>query len=179
MGAQATRDKLLRAASEVACEVGWAGATSRGIAERAGVNLALINYHFRSKDELLLVALDHSIAGLTAPPATSISELRQVLIGLADAMPSLDLGLLFQATLQAPHDARVAAAVLRYLTEFREYIAAALVGVDGSEVLAQAIAALLDGLLLHLAIDPETSVEAVLASVLDLLVGAEKRTRRL
>jgi AcrR family transcriptional regulator len=47
-----TRDKILGAAGEVFAEQGFEGATIRAITERAGVNVAAVNYHFRDKAEL-------------------------------------------------------------------------------------------------------------------------------
>src|SRR3981081_2580660 len=52
IGEENTRDKILNAAGEVFAERGFEGATVRAITERAGVNIAAINYHFRDKSEL-------------------------------------------------------------------------------------------------------------------------------
>ncbi len=49
---ESTREKILNAAGEVFGEQGFEGATIRGITERAGVNVAAVNYHFRDKAEL-------------------------------------------------------------------------------------------------------------------------------
>src|SRR5215472_10712684 len=49
---ESTRDKILSAAGEVFAQEGFEGATIRAITERAGVNLAAVNYHFRDKAEL-------------------------------------------------------------------------------------------------------------------------------
>jgi len=47
-----TREKILNAAGEVFAEQGFEGATIRAITERAGVNVAAVNYYFRDKAEL-------------------------------------------------------------------------------------------------------------------------------
>lgn len=52
-----TRQKLLDAAAEVFAEFGYHQATVREITQRAGVSLALVNYHFRDKAELYAALL--------------------------------------------------------------------------------------------------------------------------
>lgn len=54
----ATRRALLDAATDALREVGYAGASAREIARRAGCNQALVFYHFDSVNGLLLAALD-------------------------------------------------------------------------------------------------------------------------
>lgn len=49
---QTTEEKILEAASEVFTKKGFAGTRTRDIAEKAGINLALLNYYFRSKEKL-------------------------------------------------------------------------------------------------------------------------------
>ena len=49
---ESTREKILNAAGEVFAEEGFEGGTIRAITERAGVNVAAVNYHFRDKAEL-------------------------------------------------------------------------------------------------------------------------------
>jgi AcrR family transcriptional regulator len=53
-----TRRQLVRAAVESLQTEGYAGASARSIAERAGVNQGLVFYHFGSVANLLLAALD-------------------------------------------------------------------------------------------------------------------------
>ena len=55
---EATRRQLIDAAIETLKDHGYAGASARVIAERAGVNQGLIFYHFDSVTGLLLAALD-------------------------------------------------------------------------------------------------------------------------
>ncbi len=49
---ETTRDKILAAAAEVFADEGFEGATIRQITDRAKVNVAAVNYHFRDKAEL-------------------------------------------------------------------------------------------------------------------------------
>jgi AcrR family transcriptional regulator len=53
-----TRRHLVTAAVEALTSEGYAGASARSIAERAGLNQGLIFYHFGSVANLLLAALD-------------------------------------------------------------------------------------------------------------------------
>jgi AcrR family transcriptional regulator len=73
-----TRQQLIEAAIETLKEHGYAGASARVIADRAGVNQGLIFYHFDSVTGLLLAALDavsatrqarygEAVAGVTSP----------------------------------------------------------------------------------------------------------------
>ncbi len=57
-GAQETREALVRGAVAALIEVGFAGASAREIARRAGCNQSLVFYHFGSVANLLLAALD-------------------------------------------------------------------------------------------------------------------------
>ncbi len=47
-----TEKKILISASKVFTEKGFSGTRTRDIAEEAGINLALLNYYFRSKEKL-------------------------------------------------------------------------------------------------------------------------------
>lgn len=47
-----TKQDLIMAAGELFAEHGFAGTSIRAIAEKAGANIAAINYHFGSKDHL-------------------------------------------------------------------------------------------------------------------------------
>ncbi len=53
-----TRAKILAAAFRRLATEGYAALSVREIARDAGVNHALINYHFRSKDQLVIDVLD-------------------------------------------------------------------------------------------------------------------------
>ena len=53
-----TRLQILAAARDALAEHGAAATTTRAIAERAGVQLSLVHYHFGSKQQLLAAVLD-------------------------------------------------------------------------------------------------------------------------
>lgn len=59
-----TREKILGAADALFGELGFDGTTTRDIAERSGVNKALIHYHFGTKDDLLEALLEGYYAEL-------------------------------------------------------------------------------------------------------------------
>ena len=58
MRPEETRAKILDATDHLFGALGFDATTTRDIAERSGVNKALIHYHFGSKDELLSALLD-------------------------------------------------------------------------------------------------------------------------
>jgi AcrR family transcriptional regulator len=55
-----TKSRILDAAYRRLASEGYAALSMREIARDAGVNHALINYHFRSKDQLVIAVLDES-----------------------------------------------------------------------------------------------------------------------
>jgi AcrR family transcriptional regulator len=62
----ATRMQILEAAREILRDRGFAGATTRAVAERAGVQLSLVHYHFGGKRRLLAAVLEHENEQLLA-----------------------------------------------------------------------------------------------------------------
>lgn len=76
--ADPARDRILAAAVDLFAERGFDGATTRAIAERAGVTQPLLNYHFSSKDELWRAAVDSVFAELNATQAGRRDGLRGV-----------------------------------------------------------------------------------------------------
>jgi len=48
-----TKDRILGAAEELFAQHGFAGTSLREVTSRADVNIAAVNYHFGSKDNLI------------------------------------------------------------------------------------------------------------------------------
>lgn len=76
-----TEDKILIAASKVFTEKGFSGTRTRDIAEEAGINLALLNYYFRTKEKLFeqvmkvkIVLLFGQIIPIVTNEKTSLDE---------------------------------------------------------------------------------------------------------
>ncbi|MGZ5264586.1 MAG: TetR/AcrR family transcriptional regulator, partial [Kaistella sp.] len=76
-----TEEKILISASKVFTEKGFSGTRTRDIAEEAGINLALLNYYFRSKEKLFeqvmkvkIVLLFGKILPIVTDEKTSLEE---------------------------------------------------------------------------------------------------------
>jgi AcrR family transcriptional regulator len=76
--ADATREAILDAAIDLFSERSFDGASTREIARRAGVTQPLLNYHFRSKDDLWRAAVDSLFDLLRASAAERTRGLRGV-----------------------------------------------------------------------------------------------------
>ena len=76
--ADPTRDRILAAAVDLFSERSFDGATTREIAERAGVTQPLVSYHYKSKDELWRAAVDSLFDALRAAAAERMHGLRGV-----------------------------------------------------------------------------------------------------
>ena len=63
---QAAEEALLDAAERLLVDVGYAGITTRRLAEEAGVNHGLVHYYFGSNENLLVRALERFTEGLIA-----------------------------------------------------------------------------------------------------------------
>jgi AcrR family transcriptional regulator len=65
-----TEEKIMQAAQKVFMKKGYAATRTRDIAEEAGINLALLNYYFRSKEKLFDIIMLEKLTkffGVIAP----------------------------------------------------------------------------------------------------------------
>lgn len=83
-GGEATRAALVAAAVSALRDVGFAGASAREIADRAGASQGSIFYHFGSVNGLLLAALDDVSAARMAAYSATIDE-AESLVELVEA----------------------------------------------------------------------------------------------
>jgi len=82
-----TRERLIRATLELLYLDGYDQTTTRRITERAGVNLQLIQYHFKGKDGLIAAAQEQArlrFIALLEPAVSATPDLRSAIrAGLA------------------------------------------------------------------------------------------------
>ena len=79
LGQDLTRHQLLEAAGEVFAETGFRDATIRAICQRAGANIAAINYHFGDKESLYVEVLRYAKG--------KALEKYPILLGVAETAP--------------------------------------------------------------------------------------------
>ena len=179
-----TRDRILVAAQELLAEEGWAGVTTRSVAERSGVNKALIHYHFGSSDKLLDRAVAEAFQAEIAPSMQLVLEAGDPLEGLARVgawLHQRKSGLarhrvlvegLNQATLRPGlRDFFVAG-----LADFRGRLADQLRSGYGNsaDVLADLICAAIDGIAIHRILDDQIDTERALNALAGLIHTMKK-----
>lgn len=76
--ATATRTRLIDAARAITCETGVTGASARVIAAHAGVNQALIFYHFHTVLELIAAASNHFVDQAVARYRDALAEVSTI-----------------------------------------------------------------------------------------------------
>lgn len=89
-----SRERILDAATALFAEHGFHATTIRDLATRAGVNIAAVNYHFGSKEELHAVVIDNALSRWSA-------ELSGVDGQVADQETSLTLHSVLRAIVEA------------------------------------------------------------------------------
>ncbi|SEQ88453.1 transcriptional regulator, TetR family [Lentzea xinjiangensis] len=165
-----TREQLIDAAAGLVGEVGWGAVTTRLVAERAGVNAALVHYHFSSVPELLTTAalrfaervLTESADALRlASPADGIDRVLGELTRYTGTDPeSLLLAEAFLAAHRLPElKAGLAALVADFRARVGDWLRAA--GVEDADAVALLLGAAVDGMVLHRALDESVDFRPV------------------
>jgi len=78
MSPKTTKDRLLEAADELSAEFGFAGTSLRDLTQRAGVNLAAVNYHFGSKEGLFRELMIRRFAPINAERLARLDTLESI-----------------------------------------------------------------------------------------------------
>lgn len=173
-GGRDRRAAIIEAAQELFAEHGFERTTTRAVAARAGVDVAMIYHHFASKDDLLVhaLAVPETARSLLQPlPADTADPGRAVaatLITMWDTDPAIRLqGLaMIRTALSHPY----AAQLLRHLQETAVLtLIQNLVAPDQQAFRAGLIGAYLSGLVLNRHL---LQVEAISAAEPESLIAA-------
>lgn len=185
-----TRDRLLAAAAAEIAEVGWDAARTRSVAARAGVNPGVVHYHFPSMEALLLEAATRAMVAAVEGPATALLVEPHFGSALAESLrlvEEMDVAggegrILMEVMVQAGRRPAVGRMMSEALAGYREALADRVrrdvaAGEFPAEVdpegLAQLVAALLDGLVLHRYVDPAADFKPAIAAITRLLEGQD------
>ncbi|MFF4132162.1 TetR/AcrR family transcriptional regulator [Streptomyces mirabilis] len=174
---EATRAKLLEGALRTLTEQGIAKASARTIAATAGVNQALVFYHFGSVDELLSAAVRHGAEQRVANHRERLAEVGSLaeLLAFGREMHEAEraeghVAVLGQLLAGAQTDARLAPATSAgldlWITEIERVLVRVLAPTPLGEFadpagLARAVAASFVGIELYEGVDPEGSRAAL------------------
>ncbi len=79
MPGERTRRKLIEAGVEIFGRYNYEATTTRMLADRAGVNLAAIPYHFKNKEGLYHAVVRHIVEQATAAYRSTIAEINETL----------------------------------------------------------------------------------------------------
>lgn len=190
-----TRQQLLEATVELMAELGIDRVRTRSIAERAGVNPALVHYHFGSVAALVLEAAQDALLRTLGPSldafqsgATLSDSIRAILVWLdrygRDTPGST---ILAEAMVKATRNkafrkwATDASRRFRSIIEERLRVARDAGELDPKQDLgatAVVLAAALDGLLFHRLVDPRLDVMQAAAPLEALVTGARRGKAR-
>ncbi len=161
-GARETRDALVQGAIGALKEQGFAGASAREIARRAGCNQGLVFYHFGSVTNLLLAALDEVSATRHAHYQAAVDRAAGIgeLVDAAEAVfeEDLDAGhiaVLAEMIAGASATPGLAPEVAARIAPWRQFAADALGGVLSDTPLSSVV-------------EPEVAAHAVVALYLGL-----------
>lgn len=180
-----TRQRLLDATTAVIVERGWGGASTRAVADRAGVKPGVVHYHFGSVDDLKRRASMETLHGMFEPFLAAAREMppRAMVTEIARASveeygPETEMAaLIYEVLPAAARDPELQAGMRDLLERFRAVLADAIrrwhpEAVVEPEVLAEVLGAVIDGLQLHLLAEPELDLTAHLEPLF-ILLGPE------
>jgi AcrR family transcriptional regulator len=175
----------MTAAAELIAERGWGRVTTRAVAERAALPHGAVSYHFHGKQELLieatLFAFERALPIEEFGGPITMAGLLDLMAGeLVDprAVDSVVSRLMFEAMREAERDptlrTRLGEMLGRYRSVMVETVRAAQQRAGAradppAEALATLLAAVGDGLLLHVMLDPGTDVAGALDALRTLL----------
>ncbi|MES1159639.1 MAG: TetR/AcrR family transcriptional regulator [Bacteroidota bacterium] len=127
---ESTEERIKAAAKKLFTQKGFAATRTRDIAEEAGINLALLNYYFRSKEKLydiiMLENFRQFIQGISVKvydENTSIEEkIEKIVIGYIDFLTAHPHLLLFVLNELKGNPSRIAAQINEDVSPMRSHL---------------------------------------------------------
>jgi TetR/AcrR family transcriptional regulator, regulator of cefoperazone and chloramphenicol sensitivity len=151
--AQEPRQRLVEAVIGEIERVGVARVTVRGIAAAAGMNIAAVNYHFRSKEALLAAAMEGSIrrlvddcldllAAMAGAPELALTGLFGYLLDGAAEYPRVTRAHLHDAFVSEDYSGPFPTLFAPVVEQLRSRLSAAVPALDGPQAARRTVAAL-------------------------------------
>jgi AcrR family transcriptional regulator len=181
-----TRERIVQATVELMAEIGIDRVRTRAIAERAGVNPALVHYHFGSIAALVMEAAEHALLRELGPSIDVFVSAPTVQEGITAILEWIEqkgqrtpgATILAEAMVKATRDPAFRRWTKQASRRFRSIIlqrletARANHEIDPSldiEATAVLLAAALDGLLFHHLVDPRLDVKQTAGPITQML----------
>lgn len=188
------RGQLIAVAIDVFAEHGYAGASIRLIAERAGVSHATLIQHFGSKEGLLTAVLEEWDRQTVANRLADVSgldyfrRLPEVMVAHQDNRGLLELFTTIAAEASSPTHPAHAFISQRYTTNLATLAGhlaqavetgdVALLAPAQIEVEVRMVTAMLDGIGLQWLLNPATDVQASVSTYVDRAIAAWRQPTR-
>jgi AcrR family transcriptional regulator len=183
-----TRERIVEATVELMAEIGIDRVRTRAIAERAGVNPALVHYHFGSIAALVMEAAEHALIQELGPSIDVFVSAGTVQEGITAILEWIEqrgqrtpgATILAEAMVKATRDPAFRRWTKQASRRFRAIILERLqtaranheidptLDIDATAVL---LAAALDGLLFHRLVDPRLDVRQTAEPIAQMLGG--------
>lgn len=177
-----TRERILRAAERLIAQGGVEGASTKAIAEAAGVRQGLFHYYFSSKEALLIELLKRQVAAFQAEsearrPELAAEGLPRLFADAMDALATEPGAFRLRAELmQLGHtSAALQVEVAQLLRTAREQLARNLAAVrradapnERDRAAATALKGAMDGLAQQKLLDPQLDIAAAAEALLSM-----------
>jgi AcrR family transcriptional regulator len=119
VGREATREALIEATAQIMLDGGYAAATSRRVAAKAGVKPALVHYYFPSMDDLFVAVLRDKADSNLQRQRQAIAE-EEPLHALWQLNSEQDAQLFTEFLAMANHRKAIRSEIVSYAMRFRD-----------------------------------------------------------
>src|ERR1700754_3958502 len=118
-GREATREALIEATAQIMLDEGYAAATSRRVAAKAGVKPALVHYYFPSMDDLFVAVLRDKAEAILKQQRQAMAE-SEPLHALWQLNSAHDTQLFTEFLAMANHRKAIRSEIVSYAMRFRD-----------------------------------------------------------